>query len=137
MELGFGEIFWLFCFAAGLGMMTAVCILVSFTLGAFVVYRTRRDSSEPFFRRPEPKHGSASQAGDAFEPGENEGRASGSVSQYGTPEDEDIPMGADVNRTLYGDPDRRNQFMSDFQMTSSQYKESAEPGSGQGEEDKI
>ncbi|MEF8943302.1 MAG: hypothetical protein V5B78_10990, partial [Desulfohalobiaceae bacterium] len=113
-----------------------------FALGAFVVYRTKRDASEPFIRRSEPKQGGAGQAGDMYELGEDEARARGAPqpSFYNVPEEEEeIPMGGDVDRRLYGDPERRNQFLSDFQMTSQQFAQREEAAGlfQEGEEDKA
>jgi len=145
MEIGFYELFYLFCFSAVLIFMVMVFAVAAFALGAFVVYRTKRDASEPFIRRPEPKQGGAGQAGDMYELGEDEAKARGAgigtaqPSFYGVPDEEEIPMGGDVDRRLYGDPERRNQFLSDFEMTSQQFtqrEEAAGPVQGE-QEDKT
>ena len=129
-EIGFYELFLLFCFSAGIAAMMATFVVVGFLLGAYVVYRTRRDSTEPFFGHARVKE----EAGAGQAPDDMESPGEGGPMQYGAPdEEENIPMGGDVNKHLYGTPDRREQFMSDFSMESSQSMRSPQREAEEGE----
>ncbi len=91
MDLTFMNLVVLF----SLGFVMCFIMMLSFIVGAYVVYRTKRESHESFFApRPE--------AGDA-------GQVSGEYAhEFG---DEDIPMGGDVNKILYGSPELRASLL--------------------------
>ena len=87
-----------------LGFVMCFIMMLSFVIGAYVVYRTKRDSHEPFinFRAPD---------GDA-------GQAAGFYDHEAG--DEDIPLGGDVDKILYGSPERRSQILEHMR---SKYEE--------------
>lgn len=124
MELGFYELFSLFCFATALAMVMCIFMIVAFSLGAYVVFRTKRDATEPFLGHTRTKE--TASAGQAPAPDDMEPSQLGKgPPQYGAPEDEEeIPMGGDVGRRIYND-ERVNRFLSDFQMHGSQGTEAS------------
>ena len=96
MNLQFGDIVVLFA----LGFVTCAFVLLGVIIGAYVVFRTRRDNPDPFFYTP-PKQGSAGQA-----PGQY-------VHEL---LDDDLEDGTDVDKIAYGDPARREKFLKDLSV---------------------
>lgn len=94
MNLQFGDIVALFA----MGFIACTFVLIGVALGAYVVFRTRRDNPDPFFYTP-PKQGSAGQA-----PGQY-------VHEL---LDDDLENGTDVDKLVYGDPKRREKFLKDI-----------------------
>jgi len=97
MVLTFYELLALFSFGFGV----ALFMFLAFALGAYVVYRAKREAHEPFINIHQP-HGSAGQA----------------YGQYVHEDVDDLnyepPLGGDVDKMIYGDPKRREQFMQDY-----------------------
>lgn len=75
--------------------VVALFVLLGVIVGAFVVYRTKREGHEPFFNAYSPQ-------GDA-----------GQVEGYFSHEDGDDepPMGGNVDSILYGDSKRRERLL--------------------------
>jgi hypothetical protein len=103
MDLTFMNLVVLF----SLGFVMCFIMLLSFIVGAYVVYRTKRDSHEPFFtfRAPE---------GDA-------GQAAGFYDHEAG--DEDIPLGGNVDKILYGSPERRSQLIETLRAKEEENKD--------------
>lgn len=78
-----------------LGFVMCLIVILSFIVGAYIVYRTKRESHEPFinFRAVD---------GDA-------GQAQGYYAHETG--DDDIPLGGDVDKILYGSPERRSTIL--------------------------
>ena len=95
MNLTFYQLLILFSFGFAMSMF----MFMAFALGAYVVYRAKRESYEPFLNVYQPS-GSAGQARGEYVHEDNQ--------------DYDPPLGGDVEKILYGDPKRREQFMQDF-----------------------
>lgn len=115
MNLQFFELLALFA----MQFILAIFLLVAVGLGAFVVYRTKRDSSEPFIQYGL-KSGDAGQVSGAYAhetPGFYDNKSYNSMFRPGSNivEDEDLPPdGGNVEDILYGTKERRQQFQNDI-----------------------
>lgn len=78
-----------------LGFVMCILVMLGMGLGAYIVYRTKRESHEPFFT-PRQIAGDAGQASGYYQHEEG---------------DEDIPMGGNVENILYGSPERRSSIL--------------------------
>lgn len=114
MDLQFFELLALFA----MQFVLAIFLLFAVGLGAFVVYRTKRDSSEPFIQHGM-RSGDAGQVGGAYshETPSFYDRTYNSIFNSGSNvvEDEDVPPdGGNVDTLLYGSPERRQKFQNDL-----------------------
>jgi len=111
MDLQFFELLALF----SMSFVMCVFMLLGFALGAYVVYRTRRDSSEPFMA-PKAMEGDAGQVPEDYS-GQPEMPAfwQGAAQSPGEETDgSEVPEGGDVDNILYGKNGRAQKFKEDL-----------------------
>jgi hypothetical protein len=83
-----------------LGFVMCIFVMAGMVIGAFVVYRTKREAHDPFLVMRKTQ-------GDAFQaPGEY-------IHERGD-EEEDLPDGTDLTNIIYGTPERRQQAERDI-----------------------
>ncbi len=102
MDLTFMNLVVLF----SLGFVMCFIMMISFIIGAYVVYRTKRESHESFFA-PRPDMGDAGQAEGYY------------AHETG---DEDIPMGGDVEKLLYGSPESRASILENMRAKEAEHE---------------
>lgn len=102
MDLTFLDLVILF----GFSIVFCLVMMLAFALGAYVVYRTKRDSTEPFMA-PRQKTGDAGQAQGYYD------------HEAG---DDDPPMGGDVDQLLYGSPERRSSIFENLKAREAEYE---------------
>lgn len=101
MDLTFMNLVVLF----SLGFVMCFLMMLAFIIGAYVVYRTKRDAHEPFMNFHQ-KAGDAGQAQGAY------------AHEFG--DEDDVPMGGDVDKLLYGSPERRNKLVETMMASKEQ-----------------
>lgn len=118
MSLTFWQL--LALFSLGFGM--CVFVLLAVGLGAFVVFRTKRETAEPILA-PRQQAGDAGPVDGAFMH-ESEDRGNAFVGQSQEDLDFEPPMGGDVDKLLYGEGAGTGQsrFIQQFQSDVSSGK---------------
>lgn len=112
MNLQFFELLALF----SMSFVMCIFMIIGFALGAYVVFRTKREGHEPMFNVREQK-------GDAGQVPEDYGSFENTMTPW-SPWDgrsqiyddgSEPPEGGDVDKILYGQNQRGQKFQEDFQ----------------------